>query len=213
MFQHPKAIVFLQLAFLPALICFSAIDSASGQSGPASQYDFVQSSSRLSDGRTVTRTAYNDPRRPSRVVISSPPRVAQYPNRNLGNGMQTGTAYNGNLVPRTAFQANAANSTPSLATPPNQLPTAPPSSLPPHVQNNNVAGIHCNPGANIGQIYPYPATFNNTNLTYGPNFGPQPLIKLRTLPPSTYVGQGILGQPKAYVPGEPVRNFFRYIFP
>ncbi len=40
-----------------------------------------------------------------------------------------------------------------------------------------------------------------------------PLISLRNLPPGTYVGQGIIGQPKAYVDGEPVRNLLRYIFP
>jgi hypothetical protein len=27
------------------------------------------------------------------------------------------------------------------------------------------------------------------------------------------VGQGILGQPKAYVPGQGVRNFIRYLTP
>ena len=27
------------------------------------------------------------------------------------------------------------------------------------------------------------------------------------------VGQGVWGQPVAYVPGQPVRNWFRYIFP
>jgi len=46
---------------------------------------------------------------------------------------------------------------------------------------------------------------NRTNYT--------PLISLRNLPPGTYLGQGIIGQPKAYVDGEPVRNLFRYILP
>lgn len=32
-------------------------------------------------------------------------------------------------------------------------------------------------------------------------------------PQASYVGQGILGQPKAYVSGQPVRNFLRYITP
>ncbi len=32
-------------------------------------------------------------------------------------------------------------------------------------------------------------------------------------PPGTYLGQGIIGQPTAYVDGQPVRNLMRYIFP
>lgn len=40
-----------------------------------------------------------------------------------------------------------------------------------------------------------------------------PVLGLRNLPPGTYLGQGIVGQPKAYVDGEPVRNLFRYILP
>lgn len=41
----------------------------------------------------------------------------------------------------------------------------------------------------------------------------RPLIPLRALPAGTYVGQGLIGQPVAYVDGEPVRNFFRYVSP
>lgn len=37
-----------------------------------------------------------------------------------------------------------------------------------------------------------------------------PIFALRNLPPGTYLGQGSLGQPKAYVDGEPVRNLLRY---
>jgi hypothetical protein len=32
-------------------------------------------------------------------------------------------------------------------------------------------------------------------------------------PNSSYVGPGIIGQPKAYVPGQPLRNLLRYITP
>jgi hypothetical protein len=40
-----------------------------------------------------------------------------------------------------------------------------------------------------------------------------PLLALRPMPSDYTVGQGLLGQPKVYVEGEPVRNFFRYILP
>jgi len=48
---------------------------------------------------------------------------------------------------------------------------------------------------------------------YNQGQGYQPLIPLRGYPTTAYVGQGIFGQPKAYVPDQPVRNFFRYVLP
>ncbi len=51
------------------------------------------------------------------------------------------------------------------------------------------------------------------NNPYGYSQPWRPLIPLRTLPPGVYVGQGLIGQPVAYVNGEPVRNFLRYISP
>ena len=63
-------------------------------------------------------------------------------------------------------------------------------------------------------LYPQSALpYPNPNLPGTANRKLQPLIKLKNLPPGTYVGQGIVGQPKAYVDGQPVRNLFRYIMP
>lgn len=41
----------------------------------------------------------------------------------------------------------------------------------------------------------------------------QPLVRVFNMPQGTFLGQGIIGQPEAYVNGQPVANFFRYIFP
>jgi hypothetical protein len=41
----------------------------------------------------------------------------------------------------------------------------------------------------------------------------RPLIPLVPPPPVYYFGQGILGQPKVYVPGQPLRNVLRYLTP
>ncbi len=41
----------------------------------------------------------------------------------------------------------------------------------------------------------------------------QPLIRLTNMKPGTYLGRGIIGQPTAYVDGQPVRNLLRYVFP
>lgn len=40
-----------------------------------------------------------------------------------------------------------------------------------------------------------------------------PLFQFRNMPPGTYLGQGIIGQPTAYVDGQPFRNLLRYIAP
>ena len=40
-----------------------------------------------------------------------------------------------------------------------------------------------------------------------------PLIPLIQTQQGTYLGQGIIGQPTAYVNGQPLRNLLRYIFP
>jgi hypothetical protein len=73
-----------------------------------------------------------------------------------------------------------------------------------------------------------PPTAGNTNSLNGvvnapvytplPPTGPhatvlRPILPLEPLPPNYEVGRGLLGQPKLYVPGQPVRNFLRYLSP
>lgn len=41
----------------------------------------------------------------------------------------------------------------------------------------------------------------------------KPLVAVAAMPPSYEIGRGILGQPKLYVPGQPVRNFVRWLTP
>ena len=43
--------------------------------------------------------------------------------------------------------------------------------------------------------------------------GYTPLLPIFPMPAGTYLGQGIIGQPTAYVPSQPLRNLLRYIFP
>ncbi len=40
-----------------------------------------------------------------------------------------------------------------------------------------------------------------------------PLLQFRNMPPGSYLGQGLIGQPTAYVDGQPFRNLLRYIAP
>ncbi len=39
------------------------------------------------------------------------------------------------------------------------------------------------------------------------------MLPFRNMPPGAYLGQGIIGQPTAYVDGQPLRNLLRYVAP
>ncbi|MCH7725156.1 MAG: hypothetical protein IH991_01555 [Planctomycetes bacterium] len=69
-----------------------------------------------------------------------------------------------------------------------------------------------------GATNPYMCQSTFANAGYAPYVNPnraafRPIVPFRNIPPGSYVGQGLLGQPKAYVQGQPLRNLFRYIFP
>jgi hypothetical protein len=74
--------------------------------------------------------------------------------------------------------------------------------------------------ANPNALRTYPQYNGNPYPNPGYGFNPSavgdtwvPMIPLRSMPYGTHLGQGIIGQPVAYVPGEVVRNFLRYVFP
>lgn len=74
----------------------------------------------------------------------------------------------------------------------------------------------CQPGAAYAPATtaynpaPYQVAQSNAGV---PHYAWQPVLPLRGVPDNYFVGQGILGQPKVYVDGEPIRNFVRYILP
>ncbi len=59
-------------------------------------------------------------------------------------------------------------------------------------------------------IYP-PQTLPPGPFVPSPGF--RPLFTLGQNPYNAQLGQGIIGQPKAYVPGQTIRNFLRYLTP
>lgn len=59
-------------------------------------------------------------------------------------------------------------------------------------------------------IYP-PQTLPPGPFVPSPGF--RPLFTLGQNPYNAQLGQGIIGQPKAYVPGQSIRNFLRYLTP
>jgi hypothetical protein len=58
-----------------------------------------------------------------------------------------------------------------------------------------------------------PGSPYNPYAVTAPSVPWRPIVNLRSMPENYVVGQGIIGQPKVYVPHQPVRNFIRYITP
>lgn len=78
--------------------------------------------------------------------------------------------------------------------------------------------MNCCPTCPTPGATPYAGT-GYAAPSYGvPGYTPQrggftPLLPIFPMPQGTYLGQGIIGQPTAYVDNQPLRNLLRYIFP
>jgi hypothetical protein len=69
-------------------------------------------------------------------------------------------------------------------------------------------------GAVPGNYVPPTLTPNLTPGTYSPNnSGYTPIFSLGQENYNVQIGRGIIGQPTVYVPGQPFRNFMRYLSP
>ena len=62
-------------------------------------------------------------------------------------------------------------------------------------------------------VLPPPPPLVAHPVQVGPVVTYRPLVPVVPMPSQYYVGQGLLGQPKLYVPAQPVRNFLRYLSP
>jgi hypothetical protein len=71
-------------------------------------------------------------------------------------------------------------------------------------------GGYAGPGQFYGQD-----DFNRNGWNWGSNrqAGWAPLIPIKAPPTNYVVGQGLWGQPKVYIPNQPIRNGIRYILP
>lgn len=84
------------------------------------------------------------------------------------------------------------------------------------VYNPNNPGVYpvnyqCADGA-MGAYVP-PTYTPNSSMYSANNNGYRPLFSLGQENYNVQLGRGLYGQPTVYVPGQPIRNFFRYIFP
>lgn len=77
--------------------------------------------------------------------------------------------------------------------------------------------IYSQPGAYVpppAMIAPPVITPAMAPMAYSPsNAGYRPLFTLGQDAYNAQLGRGIIGQPTAYVPGQPMRNFLRYLSP
>lgn len=143
----------------------------------------------------------------SRVQMANNCNCNQVPVNGLGltaapnfNGAQ-----NRQVLPTATFQNNGAlvgqGVQPVLSQPPQiqyQIPDQTQGGVPQY-------------GAQIGV-----PQFGNTNpnpWVAGTPGAYQPLVRVFNMPQGTFLGQGIVGQPEAYVNGQPIANFFRYLLP
>ncbi len=60
---------------------------------------------------------------------------------------------------------------------------------------------------------PPPPPLATVPVQVGPVVTYRPLVPAVPMPAQYFLGQGLLGQPKLYVPDQPLRNFFRYLSP
>jgi len=92
------------------------------------------------------------------------------------------------------------------------VPFAPPAPLPGTVPTSYNTSAAAATAPAPGAVAPTGATPTTAYYPYlTGNF--QPVVATQNMPPGTYLGRGLIGQPTAYVDGQPVRNLFRYIFP
>jgi len=114
-----------------------------------------------------------------------------------------------------AYQAPVPNSPvgSGLAAPPLNIQV-------PGQQNSSQPALPQNGQPNFQSNYQYPAVAPQ-NGAQGANWwtpfvkgtGNYPPLVRQNMPVGTYLGQGSIGQPTAYVDGQPIRNLLRYVFP
>lgn len=151
--------------------------------------------------------------RPNVKSVSSKPaamsRTSFRPTSELPPGSYPSTSSTAQVQTVPATWSTQAQYAPSTSLPPTSLP---PASLPPSLRpNDNIAPQPNSSGppcvcAPVGQpTYSY--------LAPQPTYAYRQSIPVSQLPGNYYFGRGLIGQPKVYVPGQPVRNAVRFISP
>lgn len=133
---------------------------------------------------------------------------------------------------RVAYQPLApADRPPALTAPPStslpgsSVPLTPPSVTAPGTPGSAVGGTMVAPSSpSVVGAQPRTSTvvppgtcgyepYRAAGVAPGTTVGFQPLLPIVSMPGTVYIARGIFGQPVVYVPGQPVRNFLRYLGP
>ncbi len=115
----------------------------------------------------------------------------------------------------TSYQRNVSYQQPVL--PQNTQPTMGQPGMTQPVYNPNMPGVYptsyqCADGTSAYVPPTYTPNWNPSMYSANNN-GYRPLFSLGQENYNVQLGRGLYGQPTVYVPGQPIRNFFRYIFP
>lgn len=150
---------------------------------------------------------------PAGLPVVTQPTLGITSNNALKPTMAAGPAANCQCAPNGALAALPPyNTVPPYTTGVPTIPFAPPAPLPgtvPTSFNTTASGTSLPAAGAVATPGTTPTTPYYPYLTG--NF--QPLVATQNMPPGTYMGRGLMGQPTAYVDGQPMRNLFRFIFP
>ena len=83
----------------------------------------------------------------------------------------------------------------------------------PALQSNGFSGNYVRCGGTSSIPIDAYSRGNSSGYGSGAVVRYRPIMSLGSVPQDYQVGQGLLGQPKVYVPGQPLRNFVRYLTP
>ena len=198
---------FLIAWFVSIAFCCSVVQaqSVSSTAPVVTSTQYVTSSSPLSDGRTVT--TYYSPQSPSPITSIRPFGSISPVSRTSSRVVYQPTALttiNGSQVTPDPYYGGA-----SVAPTITSQPIADGCCQPCECQPLTSVGFA--PTTTIGyQQYPTTAAYPIAQSGY--SYRPVNTA-LPTQANGTYVGRGLIGQPKAYVDGQPLRNFFRFLTP
>ncbi len=144
--------------------------------------------------------------------VSPAPRTGNYPTSPYNASLYRTVAFQNTVQsPQAPLSAAVGNTQPTLP----QFQTAPAVGVyPTQYPCTPGAATFPPPGAVPGNYVPPTLTPNLTPGTYSPNnSGYSPFFSLGQENYNVQIGRGIIGQPTVYVPGQPIRNFIRYLSP
>ncbi|MFN3191617.1 MAG: hypothetical protein ACE361_13995 [Aureliella sp.] len=162
--------------------------------------------------------------------VSPPPARGRYATSPYDHGLFMNAAYQRRAVAVDPQETSAVSNRGPGQLASSQAPLTGRENLPQYQQNPAIypTAYQCNPGSGVAlgaPTLPPPGNVPGQNVppTLTPNLAPglysannngySPLLSLGQEGYNVQIGRGIVGQPTVYVPGQPVRNFLRYLSP